>query len=347
MSSKETQRPLWSSRLAALRGLAIVLVVLGHMRPDSGSESWLTLRRVIFDIHVPIFFVVAGALWGVGQRSASTSGGWRWLPRLLVPLVAFTAIPFAAVLLGRLLFGDVGWLPPLDAQRLVEHCLNPQRGGFAVHLWFLMALLVVRLAHPLMRLALRSDVAVLAAAIIISMAPLPGTFCLRLAALHLPLYAAGVLLGRGRLQEVTLRRGWLWALGAAGLYAALYSLPRIGPVRLVLGLCGVVVLWELTRLLRGRLRAALVSLGDRSLEVYLLHPLFVPVALALAALAGSGWLSWFIWLSCGAVTLLGSWALVRGVDAVPGATTILFGRPLTMKAGRIFGRFVESPRRRG
>ncbi len=317
------ERPRWSIDLAVLRGLAILLVVFGHFLPPEGSSYWLAIRRFIYDVHVPLFFVVSGLLWG-SRRASPQLFDLRWLPRLVVPFMVFTLLPLAGITLAQMIPGLAMSLPAIGAEQIIAHLRNPQWGGFAVHLWFLYALAIVRFVYPLLRRVVPSDGLVLALTIVLSLAPWPGEGCLRLAALHLPLFAAGVLFGRAGLH---LRQGFpgTWAAFAAvGLHAALFAASRVGPTRLLLGLCGTVLLWEIARRIRGRNRAALAALGDRSLEIYLFHPFFIPAALVLMSIATSQAAFWAIWLTTGLIATVGSWVLVRGLDRIPGAGAVLF-----------------------
>ena len=47
-----SKRELW---IDILRGIGILLVVLGHTNPP--------FKRIIYSFHIPLFFILSGFLW--------------------------------------------------------------------------------------------------------------------------------------------------------------------------------------------------------------------------------------------------------------------------------------------
>ena len=118
-------------RIDALRGLAIILVVLGHaIYEAAGKSSADPVFRTIYSFHMPLFAAVSGYLWA---RGAGRPG---WLRRRLVGL----RLPY----LGWVLVGmAVGWpvASPSSAAAVVSRVRDALLGlGSGGGLWFLYAL---------------------------------------------------------------------------------------------------------------------------------------------------------------------------------------------------------------
>ena len=45
------------------KGLAIVLVVVGHFYPVQSPEYWTVMHQVIYAFHMPVFFLLSGYLY--------------------------------------------------------------------------------------------------------------------------------------------------------------------------------------------------------------------------------------------------------------------------------------------
>lgn len=130
--------PVRDTRLDATRGVAIVLVVLGHAR---GIPGWFSL--LAFSFHVPLFFLLSG--W-VGAAHGAGKGAGTPLPRLarslLLPYLGFFLLAYLYWLLTRNIggkaarWGDLPWWDPLAG------ALHGSGPGLYVQpaLWFLPAL---------------------------------------------------------------------------------------------------------------------------------------------------------------------------------------------------------------
>ncbi|WP_368565359.1 acyltransferase family protein [Pseudoxanthomonas sp. UTMC 1351] len=187
-------------RIDAAKGVAIVLVVLGHAK---GIPSWFTV--LAYSFHVPLFFVLSG--WLSDRRDAySLRQLLDTLVRtLLVPYVFFFLVAYAYWLLTRnigekaLRWGQLPWWDPLIG---LLSGIGPQ---LYVHpaLWFLPALFVTALAYQLLRRVLQPEMIAL-----LSLPPalawilaFPGAglrlpFALDVLPVALLYYAVGAVAGR-------------------------------------------------------------------------------------------------------------------------------------------------------
>lgn len=142
------------------KGLAIMLVVLGHLRIGEG------LYRFLFSFHMYAFFFIGGI-----TRKPSRQPFFRLLTenlrRLYVPYVAYAAL-WVATELAMGLYQGTADLPTVA--QLGENALNILLGGGVISgaaqvgpAWFLCALMVVRLAYDGLDRLCRQKQAVLAA----------------------------------------------------------------------------------------------------------------------------------------------------------------------------------------
>jgi acyltransferase len=142
-------------RIDAAKGVAIVLVVLGHAK---GIPPWFTV--LAYSFHVPLFFVLSG--WLSHRRDAYAMRQLldTLIRTLLVPYVFFFLVAYAYWLLTRnigdkaLRWGQLPWWDPLAG---LLTGIGPQ---LYVHpaLWFLPALFVTALVYQWLRRAIQPEV---------------------------------------------------------------------------------------------------------------------------------------------------------------------------------------------
>ncbi len=77
-----------------VRAIAIVLVVLGHWRPEGCPAWYQDVYDVIYTFHMPVFLAISGYLYMVTRRTMTYPQFlWHKFRRLMVPyFVASTAI---------------------------------------------------------------------------------------------------------------------------------------------------------------------------------------------------------------------------------------------------------------
>jgi len=111
-----------------LKGLAIILIVLGHLTLYRKVDSMAFIRGIVFLFHLPVFFFVAGYFSKIGPDEPVKA-----FKRLFIPYILFCIIweLFKVYYLGKnptsILFIHPGYM-----------------------LWFLMCLFFMKLALPIM-----------------------------------------------------------------------------------------------------------------------------------------------------------------------------------------------------
>lgn len=148
------------------KGLAILLVVLGHLiareTPPGPSVDWyLILKDLIYTFHMPLFIAVSGLVYGLNWRPGATvaedladarSRVMRLLPAyLLMGLLVFV---------GKLAFQS--FTPAVDnevegAAELLTLLLKPT-ASFCSFLWYIYALAVLYIMFPLAFRSIRGRV---------------------------------------------------------------------------------------------------------------------------------------------------------------------------------------------
>ena len=271
------------SGLDAARGVAIVLVVLGHVvarEMPAGNEWYARLKDTIYLFHMPLFMVLTGITFAL---SLPRFAAWdelarfslRRLERLFVPYVVFgLAIIGGKIVASRFLVVDN--LPGASAAWAL--LVEPTASG-ATFLWFIYVLSIyLALVPAFFQLAGRRPALLLLLGIALNFAgPWPPYFMLDAVVEYLPFFAAGMLLWMHRGQWMGMERGAL--LAATLVFVALLALAQFQPVpKWLVGAASVLPALGWTDRLRGPWRERLAVLGRASLAIYLMNTIAIGVA---------------------------------------------------------------------
>ena len=277
-----------------MRGVAILLVVLGHgIQYGYSDYDNNILFRIIYSFHMPLFMFISGLVVPLGSKV-----DFLWLKRkffkLVIPFVAWIFLPF--------LFSDTK-----DWNTLIQKVWNiiqsPDRGG----LWFLWVLFLnccalyvgVTIYEKGM---IKNELAVLLGEYIVIFL-LSKTLIRWLGAgscaYHFVYYSAGYLISKYRIWEKIPQRN-IRVFGGAGtlLYIVLVSmwrrtqlplwlqpyealLPEVALKVLSLGFkyitafCGIIAVWYCVKHLFAGCHSVLALFGRYTLEIYALHGFFI------------------------------------------------------------------------
>jgi len=266
--------------LDAARGLAIFLVVIGHVvarELPEGNDWYGYLKEVIYRFHMPLFMVLTGMSFALSLPRFSS---WP-------QVAAFSARRAERLLIAYVAFGVLILAGKLAAAHFI-HVDNPAHGDLddvsrlllipaesvAGFLWFIYVLSVYLLTVPaLFQLIGRRPVLLLVAGLALNLAPWPELFMLDEVVYYLPFFAGGMAL-------------WMWrehweraGVVAFGLTTALFltlAFSLAAPKWLVGALSVLPVLWTMRRL-PAAWQDRLAWIGRASLTIYLINTIAIGV----------------------------------------------------------------------
>lgn len=272
----------------AARGIAIILVVIGHVvaREMPLDNAWYAvLKDVIYRFHMPLFMVLTGITFAL---SLPELGDWRSVAaysqrkvgRLIVPYLFFGLL----ILAGKLLASHVVHVDNVPRGSLAEDVLallvQPNRSA-AGFLWFIYVLGLYFLALPAaLRLVGRRPLPLFVLALAALLVPWPHVFLLDVAFEYLPFFLAGMLLWlcRDRWVHIAIVPAALWGVVFVAALAA--ALP-LDASKWVVGALSVPAVLALAQYLPDEMRRALARIGQLSLSIYLMNTLAIGIAKAL------------------------------------------------------------------
>jgi peptidoglycan/LPS O-acetylase OafA/YrhL len=274
--------------IESLRGLAIILVVIGHaigISADRGLQAapdsvWRILYLALVDVRLPLFTMISGYVYAL--RPVSTQSGLGAMlkakvRRVLVPLVTVGTLLFV---MQMLVPGTNANPKPADYGRIFLF-------GFE-HLWFLQAIFVAFVivglldAFGLLNTPVRAIAAFVVSLAIFEFVPVPRAYdyfsasgVVRL----LPFFILGYIFARYPMRSKRLRIALSVAIPVLivtyGLrYAAIFGAVSLNihadrAVSAAIGITAVLILFAAREKLRSRV---LAWGGAFAFGIYLLHP---------------------------------------------------------------------------
>lgn len=274
-----------------IRGLAMLMVVLGHTMTGSAAHSENSfLYNVVWSLQMPLFMLISGYVMRYSRGAAS-------LPRWIGSKTVAYLVPWACwtFLVRGMIFGQSNYL---DVKWLIWH----MDSGY----WFLFSLWTITVIlgaanHVARRFAKgseRVELALTTAGYLLGMAALAGTgwtaglsfLCVKLTLYYMPFYYAGYLFGRmqGRLEQKAAYTVWKDAITAICLVIWLAVITRVNLyliadspmgilIRAAASLSGCVAVCGLVSAFAAEQggKGYIVWVGQHSMEVYLLHYLLL------------------------------------------------------------------------
>ena len=131
------------------KGIGIILVVIGHFRPETSPRYWCEIIDVIYTFHMALFFSLSGYLCSFANYSYPTFLKKK-AERLLFPFVSIAAIFF----LIKYTAGKIVALEyPVTVDALYTLLIDPAHSHMPL-LWFVHALFLMFVCYPLARIFL-------------------------------------------------------------------------------------------------------------------------------------------------------------------------------------------------
>jgi fucose 4-O-acetylase-like acetyltransferase len=263
----------------AARGLAIFLVVLGHVVArdfPAGNEWFVHVKAAVYSFHMPLFMVLTGitfalslprfADWGEVARHSG-----RRVERLFLPYIAFGLLIVAGkALASRYIHVD---RPPEGLLEEIVRLVALPNMSAAGFLWFVYVLSVYLLAIPaLFQLAGRRPQLLLAAGVALALVDWPAWFMLNRVFEYLPFFALGMLLWMHRAAWQRITPAALWASTAVFALLLWYEAPKWAA-----GAASVLPVLGWMQRLPAAPQRWLAALGLASLAIYLMNTIAIGV----------------------------------------------------------------------
>ncbi len=126
-----------------LKGLAIILVMLGH-RQYGGPAIFFKVE--IYSFHMPLFFFLSGIVFSIKKHSSFKQFLVKKIKTILVPMVIFS---FVCIIFKYIYYGIIVGIDKYDIHYFINRCigiiLQLRDGKFESTLWFLTCLFVVQI----------------------------------------------------------------------------------------------------------------------------------------------------------------------------------------------------------
>lgn len=281
------ERLLW---IDALRGILIVLVVLGHTLQHGDYENRLTWNMVN-SFHVAAFFVVSGYISYKKEYSIGIIG--HKAQQLLLPFFVWSVL--SMVFVGN-----------CKLQSLVKYIIKPDTGyWFVCTLFFVSSIAIILQKSPFKKDFQKSLILVLGGVILVSVTIATNCrlFGFHFISYYFLFYVMGLLI---RKYDVKLNNFYFTIMGILWLYMAIFWRKHDCPVivnwvtflpssivtyvyRMITAFCGSLFALEFARRYintPNRLIKSFSYMGTISLGVYIIH-------LFLGRVAGSAYLNMF------------------------------------------------------
>ena len=233
---------------------------------------------------MPLFMMVSGFLFAMRRYPMDRPEDYKKFvvdkfKRLMIPYFCISGILIGVKFVAGRFFSLQN---PIDND-VWRHLFLEPLGGFASFLWFIYALFIIFLIFPLACRVIRSDLALLVVAILVSMVPVTRLFGLDLAIRHLPFFCLGYVLWR-KFPHILNGRG-ATALAIVGSIVLGYGIslaaqplepgtPSYRACILGIGLCGAVVCFLISVWVagfNGLIRKVFLVAGIYSSGIYLMH----------------------------------------------------------------------------
>lgn len=262
-----------------MKGMAILLVVMGHIFMFSMEQSESVAAKVMYAFHMPLFMFLSGLV----AASGITPPNWG-VKKLLSKTLA--------LLLPMLVFGglfSMTFCPVTGVSDFFESMVSflnaPAKNGY----WYLMTLTMCYLSMQVFRLNRRGsailDIILAAATWAVFLAGWKFTaqsidpLCLLNCANFYPFFILGAFTTKYGLLQKLEERNWLLTLGMAGfvclfVYAAPIHALQSVIKHILLPLCALLAVVYLFLRRKGetsRVERQLEHIGRNTLDIYVLH----------------------------------------------------------------------------
>lgn len=272
--------------LDAARGIAIALVVIGHVvagAAPQGNDWYFVLRVLVYKFHMPLFMTLAGMSFALALPAFPNWGSIaayakHKLARLIVPYLFFGLL----ILIGKLLsssFMQVDKQPSGSINDVVALIRHPSTSA-AGFLWFIYVLGLYFLTVPaFLHLTARRPIYLFVVALAAQAFEWPAAFLCDRYVEYLPFFSGGMLLWLCRDRWAEISAGVV--LAAVLLFAVMLALVfPMGLPKWMVGACSVPAILGLAQWLAPSAQRGLGWLGQLSMSIYLMNTLAIGIVKA-------------------------------------------------------------------
>ncbi len=320
-------------KLDALKGFAMILVVMGHIIAfsNSGDLSKNFLFNFIYSFHMPLFFFISGYL--VFGRYGPTPGKWiyRKFRQLIVPYILFTIFYFY-ILFGRPMFE----LSPAGVISTLFRFSVPDSAWFLPVLFESLILLALCIEGEKIAGTCSFAIFFLIFSISVPLIGLDSNPVLHQIVVYTPYVLAGYLACRYR--GMISEKSNTIAITGSIVFLILFffkfyvSLPVINSslfylyYSYIMALGGIILSWFVIRsIINYRITTAFIVCGIFSLEIYLVH---------LVLINYFTFQHWPLWIGSGILAAVSGTIILTGLSLIfslilaynEKISMILFGR---------------------
>lgn len=266
------------------RGLAIFLVVLGHLVGGElplGNAWYVTMEKMIYRFHMPFFMYLSGFIMfhtyrGVDSPAAYGQYAWSKFARLAPGFVFFGIL----ILLGKIALSNylhVDRVPPSFVTGVVEILIIPGSSS-AGSLWFIYVLMMLYMIYPLL-LSLTGGRLwpIIALGVVLYFVPATPYFMIEDVFQYLLFFSLGALVA-SRYEQYTAwidRYRYLLLLVFAGSFALIWTDMTKANSKFIIGLLSLPAVHSLVRGAVVSRWDFLIRWGTLSYAIYLLNTLAI------------------------------------------------------------------------
>ena len=278
---QEIPAPKRASRLLdldAARGLAIALVVIGHIiskgSVPEGNNWFFVLFKMIYQFHMPFFMLLSGITFALSLPMFCSLGEIRaYSLKRVKPLIIPFVVLGLLILLGKEVavhFMDVS-NPPGTFVSSVTALLFVPTESVARFLWFIYVLSIyLVLVPPVFYFFGRRPVLLLAVGVVLQFFNWPEVLAIRDAISYLPFFALGMVLWIYRPSWAPMTPWVVWP--GAVVFVGLLVLSNYCLVpKWLSGISSILPLMGLVQRIPTQFECFLSHLGQNSLSIYLFN----------------------------------------------------------------------------
>lgn len=270
------------------KGLAIILVVFGHLVPGGtlpeGQEWYDNIWFAIYRFHMPFFMYLSGFVFFMTGSHRMLEGAYvtfvqRRARRLLIPFFCFAAIIVAGKEAAAPLM-EVANRPSSLADGIF-HVFFHTESSAARSIWYVFVLFVYSAVTPVLWTVLGGRaVALLALALAIYLLPLPDQLYLDRIGRYFIFFVLGGVAALYRAAAMELFAKWFWPMVLAFAVSFVLARRDIPPAMsmLVVGALSIPVLHQIARFPCLQHDRILLFFGQYAFVIYLLNTIFIGLA---------------------------------------------------------------------